>query len=139
MRPPSAALLLSVAAALGPAAGCSDALSSLDTIQRGHREVFPCRLQPDFGRRGQTLTILVTLDERLVARLAGEPAFPAELAFGDGVALRSFASLGPGQLEAEVLFSPLAEEGERRPRLVFSPGGQRLEAEGRLWVLPKLD
>ncbi len=136
-RPPPLAALL-VLATLG-AAGCSDALSSLDAVQRANRETFPCHLTPDFGRRGQELTVEVRLDPGLRARLAGAPAFPAEIHFGDGVALRSFQSGAEDRLEVDLLVSPLAEEGRRSPRLVFALGDKLLEAVGEFWILPALE
>jgi hypothetical protein len=134
-----AALAAAAGLALAGPSGCSDALSSLDSIQRGDLEVFPCQLRPDFGRRGQTLSVDVTLDERLVARMSGQPALPTEISFGAGVALSSFQSTGDDSMRVELLVSPLAEEGARSPQLVFGQGDVRVEATGKFWVLPSLE
>ncbi|HOX42778.1 MAG TPA: hypothetical protein PK668_04220 [Myxococcota bacterium] len=139
LRGTGLAALAAAGLTLAGPSGCSDALSSLETVQRGNREVFPCQLRPDFGRRGQTLSVAVTLDARLVARLSGQPAFPTEISFGSGVSLSSFDSTGPDGMQVELLISPLAEEGERSPSLIFALDKVRVEAEGKFWVLPSLE
>ncbi len=49
------ALVLSSAASLD----CGDSLSSLDSVQRSSRDVYSMELNPDFGRRGKTVLVVV--------------------------------------------------------------------------------
>lgn len=131
-------LLAAVLLAGGLAPGCGDALSSLDAVREADCERYPMQLVPDFARRGQSVAFTITLDAELAERLAGQPAYPSQIQFGAGAALRAFHSDGAGTLAAEVLISPLAEEGERQALLVFACGDGRAEAQGRYWVLPAL-
>ncbi len=119
-------------------AGCGNALSSLDAVQRSQHELFSMRITPDFARRGQTVFITLDLDPALTERLAGQLAYPSEINFGPGTALRSFSTEGDGTMSAEVLISPLAEEGERKPLLVFVVDDSICETQGSFWILPSL-
>ena len=118
--------------------GCGEALSSLDSVQRSTRERYAMTVTPDFARRGQTVTFELALEPALVARLSGQAAYPTEIQFGAGTGLSAFANLGEGLLSAEILISPLAQEGEREPLLVFALDDDILEAMGHFWVLPAL-
>ena len=132
-----AALVAAVALLAMPSA-CGDALSSLDAVQAGQREQYAMQLVPDFARRGQTVAFELHLDEALMARLGGQAALPAEIQFGDGTALRSFDATEGNPLQAEVLISPLAVEGEREASLTFGLSDGLVEARGSFWVLPSL-
>jgi hypothetical protein len=119
-------------------AGCGDALSSLGAVQRSQPVRYGMRVVPDFARRGQTAAFQLELDAALQEQLLGSPAYPSEIQFGPGTSLRSFDTQGDGLLEAQVLISPLADEGERQPLLVFTLDDATLEAQGSFWVLPAL-
>lgn len=120
-------------------AGCGDALSSLDSVQRSTHQSYQMTLSPDFARRGQMVEFDLELEPDLTARLAGQAAYPTEIQFGPGTGLSAFANNGDGTLSAEVLISPLAQEGEREPLLVFAVEGDTVEAVGHFWILPALD
>lgn len=117
---------------------CGDALSSLDGIQRAQREQFSMTIVPDFARRGEIQTFTMTLEQGFVERLAGQAAYPNEIRFGQGTSLRSFTMEQADIISAEVLVSPLAEEGKRQPVLLFAIGDSEVEVLGSFWVLPSL-
>ncbi|MBW1808581.1 MAG: hypothetical protein JRJ19_06765 [Deltaproteobacteria bacterium] len=127
------ALVLSSAASLD----CGDSLCSLDSVQRSSRDVYAMELNPDFGRRGSTVLVVVEkFDSELDQLLVDAVAYPTEIYFGEGTFIKSFGTNEEDKLEIEVFVSPLATEGEREPTLVFSVNDRLVEARGRFWILP---
>jgi hypothetical protein len=127
------ALVLSSAASLD----CGNSLSSLDSVQRSSRDVYAMELKPDFGRRGNTVLVVVDkFDAELEQLLVDTIAYPTEISFGEGTFIKSLNTNDEDKLEIEVFVSPLAQEGERQPTLVFSVNDRLVEARGRFWVLP---
>ena len=121
------------------AAGCGNSLSSLDSVQRSAREVYPMTLGPDFGRRGDTLTVkVIEMDPVLQQVLNQSVSYPTEISFGEDTYIKSFGTDEQDRLQIEVFISPHAKEGERLPTLIFSVSGELVEARGRFWVLPAL-
>ncbi|MBN2495718.1 MAG: hypothetical protein JXR96_14085 [Deltaproteobacteria bacterium] len=120
----------------GWAAGCGDALSSLEAVERSARRQYRLELSPDWARRGDIVSIAVEPEPALEALLTGSSAYPSEIHFGPGTSLRSFDS--QDGLTVTILVSPLAEEGERRPLMVFVLGDEEVEGRGRFWILPAL-
>ena len=50
-------------------AGCGDALSSLDSVQRSTRQTYQMTLAPDFARRGQMVDFELSLEPALTELL----------------------------------------------------------------------
>jgi hypothetical protein len=116
--------------------GCGEGLSSLDAVQRSARQVYEMTLSPDFGRRGNAVTISVDFDPELKLLLENSGvAYPTKIFFGEQINIEYFGTVDMN-LQIKVRISPLAREGERIPTLVFSLGDRLVEARGSFWVLP---
>ncbi len=117
---------------------CGDALSSLEGVKNAQLEQFTMSIVPDFARRGEIQNFTMTFDNAFIDRLAEQPAYLSEIRFGQGTSLRSFTMDGADSICAEVLISPLAEEGKRQPTLLFAADESELQVVGSFWVLPSL-
>ncbi len=117
---------------------CGDALSSLEGVEHAQHEHYSMRIIPDFARRGDIQTFTMTLEQDLIRRLSGQAIYPSEIRFGKGTSLRSFTMESQNAITAQVLISPLAEEGKREPILLFSTGHEEIEVTGTFWILPAL-